>query len=62
MNDYEIIPNRDERCWDLYDSEDWHSSWGSRTDAEAERDRLEAEDEEARAEASWQTQDRERNQ
>jgi len=54
----EIIPNRDERCFDLYVGEDWYASFGSRYEAEAERDRLEREDDEASAEY----QDRERNQ
>jgi hypothetical protein len=44
MNHYQIIPNRDERCFDLYVNEDWHQSYGSRAEAEAERDRLDAED------------------
>jgi len=76
MNNYEIIPNKDERCWDLYQGEDWHSSWGSRTEAERERERLEAEDDELYwehfgrydeelselDETSAEYQDRERNQ
>src|SRR5215469_3326707 len=44
MNDYEIVPNKAERCWDLYYNEDWQSGWDSRAEAEAERERLEAED------------------
>jgi hypothetical protein len=47
MNDYSIIPNKDERCWDLYVGEDWRSSWGSRDEAEMVREALEAEDEDA---------------
>jgi len=54
---YEIIANRDERCFDLYVGEDWYASFGSRFEAEAERDRLDREDDEA----NWQIQDRERN-
>src|SRR5262245_20384344 len=45
--DYEIIPDRDERCWDLYVGEDWYKSFGSRDEAEIAREELEAEDERA---------------
>jgi len=48
MNDYEIVPNKGERCWDLYYNEDWQSGWDSLAEAEAERERLEAQDEAAR--------------
>ena len=47
MNDYEIIPNKAERYWDLYYNEDWQSSWDSLAQAENERARLEAQDEAA---------------
>jgi hypothetical protein len=45
MNSYEIVPNKDERCWDLYLNEDWYGSYGSRHEAETMREALEAEDE-----------------
>src|SRR5215469_911768 len=47
MNDYEIVPNKAERCWDLYYNEDWQSSWDSLAKAENERTRLEVLDEAA---------------
>jgi hypothetical protein len=47
MDSYEIIPNRDERCFDLYVNGEWHKSFGAKTEAETEREKLEAQNDEA---------------
>jgi hypothetical protein len=61
-NQYEVISNRWEHTWELYCNEGYLGSFSSLDAVESERDLLEHEDELARQEASWQQQDRERNQ